>query len=112
MLQNGEYQTDDTGALRTVSGTAETVQRALMRLAARRGGFAPLPEYGSRLHSLGRLRPSQRAAAAWQYALEALAPEPEVVLRSAQLLPQADGSALLRVELVCGGERTDAAIRL
>ena len=111
-LMNGDYVPDASGALRTVTGTEAAVQRALMRLAARRGGFLPLPEYGSRLHTLCRIRPSQREGAARQYALEALEPETEVRLLALEYLPGEDGSALLRVELECGGTVQTAALRL
>ena len=71
-LQDGRYVFDRSGALQTVEGREELLQRALMRLAARRGSFLPDPEYGSRLYLLGRLKPAQRAAAAKLYAAEAL----------------------------------------
>ena len=111
-LQNGDYVPEPGGDLLCVSGTEALVQRALMRLAARRGGFLPLPDYGSRLHTLGRLKPSQREAAAWQFALEALAPETEIALTALEYLPGDDGSAELRLELDCGGDRTAAAVRI
>ena len=111
-LKNGDYVPETGGDLYRVSGTEELVQRALMRLAARRGGFAPLPDYGSRLHTLGRIRPSQREAAAWQFALEALAPETEIALTALEYLPGDDGSAVLRLALDCGGEKTAAVLRI
>ena len=111
-LQNGDYLPEAGGGLRRVSGTEELAQRALMRLAARRGGFFHLPDYGSRLHTLGRMKTSQREAAAWQYVLEALEPETEITLTALEYLPGEDGSASLRLELDCGGVSTAAIMRI
>ena len=48
-LKDGKY--DSIGArLCTVSGAEELAQRVMMKLAARRGSFWPLPDYGSRLY--------------------------------------------------------------
>ena len=111
-LQNGDYLPEPGGDLQHVRGTEELVQRALMRLAARRGGFLPLPDYGSKLYTLGRIKPSQREAAAWQFALEALAPETEIALTALEYFPGDDGSAVLHLELDCSGRKTAAAVRI
>lgn len=58
------------------------MQRLAMRLGARRGSFPLQPDYGSRLWTLGRLSPSQRASAARQYIAEALRDEEGVEIES------------------------------
>ena len=111
-LSSGDYVPDGTGCLRTVAGRDALIQRAVMRLTARRGGFLPLPEYGSRLYTLHRLKPSERGAAARQFALDALEDEPEVSVGEVEYLPGGDGCAELRVELICRGSSDTATLRI
>ena len=71
-LEQGAYVQAGNGFV-TVSGPEELAQRVMMRLTARRGGFAPLPQYGSRLYLLSRTaKPGQYETAAMQYIAEAL----------------------------------------
>jgi hypothetical protein len=72
---DGDYVPDGWGGFETVMDQAETVQRILFKLSARRGEFPLLPELGSRLWMLGQEKPSERATAAHQYIAEALADE-------------------------------------
>jgi len=104
-LENGDYVPAANGELARVDGNEALLQRALMRLQARRGGFAALPDYGSRLHTLCRLKPGERAAAARAYAVEALAAEPEMEVGEVRYAEDGAGGALLEVELVCGGRK-------
>ena len=99
-LQNGRYVFDRSGALQTVEGREELLQRVLMRLAAHRGSFPPDPEYGSRLYLLGRLKPALRAAAAKQYAVEALKPETAVSVGAVEYVPLEGDCAAVSVELL------------
>ena len=105
-LENGDYVPAANGELARVEGSEAVLQRALMRLQARRGGFAALPDYGSRLYTLCRLKPGERAAAARAYAVEALASEPEVELGEVRYAEDGDGGALLEIELVCSGRKS------
>ena len=73
LLENRDYVPDGAGSVRTVEGAEAVLSEALFRLTARRGGFAPLPELGSRMYRLREERPSRREALARQYAAEALA---------------------------------------
>lgn len=103
-VQNGRYTASRSGGLDTVTGTAELAQRLTMKLAARRGGFAPMPSYGSRLYTLaGAVKPSERAAAARQFATEALADEENVTISA---LSVTEGGGTLNIALtleVSGG---------
>lgn len=108
-LVDGDYQADGAGALVRLSGREALLARVLFRLSARRGGFAPLPEMGSRLHLLWREKPSLREGAARQYVAEALEDEP-VQVTAVTLTPQADGRAELRVTL--RAEEGEAQLRL
>lgn len=110
-IRDGQYVAGASGNLESVDGAAETVQRVLMRLAARRGGFAPAPEFGSRLHTLCRLKPGERAAAARQFVREALAEETEVSVEQVAYLPGADGEAAVEVTLAVGGVETRLSVR-
>ena len=109
-LNGGAYAVSPAGGFQTVTGAEELAQRALMRLSARRGGFLPLPEYGSRLHTLCRLKPGERPAAARQYVIEALSDEPQISVGEVEYQPGADGSAVLRVELICAGQNVSASV--
>ena len=109
-LANGEYEVSN-GALRVVTGEEEILQRVVYRLKARRGGFAPLPEVGSRLYTLPRLPKGQRQSAAKQYVREALTGEEEIRLNTVEVTEQAGvlyitvalryatGSAVVTVEI-------------
>lgn len=92
-LQHGRYVSAAGGQPARVSGPEETAQRVTMKLTAHRGGFAPLPEYGSRLHTLlYTARPSEYQTAAMQFIAEALAEEPDVTVTDVSVRP--DGEAL------------------
>lgn len=73
-LRNGDYVPNGAGGFQMARGTEELLEDALFLLMARRGGFAPMPQLGSRLHLLGREKPSARQALAVTYVREALAP--------------------------------------
>lgn len=97
-LKNGDYLADGLGALVRAEGDEALLERVLFRLCARRGGFAPLPELGSRLHLLGRERPGLRQTAAQQYVAEALAQE-DVEVSQVTLTQGVGGAAELMVQL-------------
>lgn len=94
-LENGRYVPDAQGTLAHVSGRDEVLQRIRMKLTARRGGFALMPDFGSRLYLLGQARPSERESLAAQYVAEALSDEKGLRIRSLQLSDCFDGSAEL-----------------
>ena len=79
MLKDGDYVKNSYHGLAAVSGAEEAAQRIMMKLKARRGGFALLPDYGSRLYTLGCARPNQRESLARQYVAEALEGEDVLV---------------------------------
>ena len=111
-LENGRYVARAAGGFETVGAAAETVQRLMMRLAARRGGFCLLPEYGSALHTLGRVRPSLRRNAARQMVYEALLEETGVTIGEVDYAETGDGSAAVTVELtIPGGESARLTVR-
>ena len=74
-LENGDYLPDGRGGFLTAEGDEALLQRALLRLSARRGSFPFLPELGSRLSLLGTRAPAARSLAAERYVTEALAAE-------------------------------------
>lgn len=85
MVRDGDYVTDEKGALRRAEGSQELLQRVLWKLSIPQGSFPPLPELGSQLYQLGRCKPSQRESMARQYAAQALADEPELTVTAAEL---------------------------
>lgn len=110
-LSRGRYVSTDKGTLDHVSGTDETIQRILCRLSARRGGFYPMPDFGSRLHTLCSMKSSARAAAARQFVHEALAAE-NVEILSVDCMDGQDGQCLVSVELSLDGSETNLTLRV
>ena len=96
--------------MQTVSGNEETLQRVLMRLKARRGGFLPMPEFGSRLHELCGMKKGERASCAKQFVFEALESEKDVSVRDVGYAENEDGLAIITVHLTVGGE--DVALQM
>ena len=109
-LRDGNYVLSAAGLPETVGGAEELLQRALMRLAARRGSFWPEPEYGSRLYTLCRIKAGQRAAAARMFVAEALEHEPEITVKDVVYTPGADGGGSVAVTL--SAEGTEAELML
>ena len=110
-LENGAYVTSSSGRPETGSGAEETAQRVLLRLTARRGGFAPLPEYGSRLYLLPRTaKPSGYETAARQYIAEALAEEPAVEVTAVRFTPVGADGVRIDVDFTAGGAAFTGAV--
>lgn len=70
-LMSGDYVVQGGGIAR-MSGSDAAFANAIFRLQCRRGSFPFLPELGSRLWQLGRLRPGDWEVCARQYCIEAL----------------------------------------
>lgn len=110
-IRDRDYVSDGAGGLERVSGRDELLQRALFRLSVRRGSFALAPELGSRLHLLWREKPESRAAAAKQYAAEALADEEGLTVTGVELAEKGD-VLNLRVLLRYGEEEGEAVVTI
>ncbi len=100
VLINGDYTPDGRGGFVKDTGLAA---ECLFRLGCRRGGFAPLPALGSRLHLLAREKPSCRAMAAREFAREALEGLP-VTVDDAAVVMDENGTARVTVFLTVEGE--------
>jgi hypothetical protein len=111
-LVDGNYVADATGGLAAVSGTEELAQRVVMKLTARRGGFPLMPDYGSRLYTLPKVRPSQRRMAAEQYVLEALEGEEGLVLRGLDISYPEDGCLELQLVFDYGKDALNITARI
>jgi len=109
-LVNGDYAAKGNG-LAAVSGKEAVLQRVLMKLAARRGQFPFLEDFGSRLWTLGQLRPAERQAAAEQYVAEALADEVGLKVDSVTLA-DSGGTAKLTVAATVAGTQLTAEVTL
>lgn len=110
-IRDRDYVSDGAGGLERVSGWDELLQRALFRLSVRRGSFALAPELGSRLHLLWREKPESRAAAAKQYAAEALADEAGLTVTDAALREE-NGVLALSVTLRYDAEETTLRVTM
>ena len=110
-LVNGDYAAKGNG-LAAVSGKEAVLQRVLMKLTARRGQFPFLEDFGSRLWTLGQLRPAERQAAAEQYVAEALAEETGLTVDSVTLTQSGGECAALTVQLTAGDTALTAEVTL
>lgn len=88
-LQNGRYTPAANGMLREVSGVNELAQRITMKLAARRGAFAPMPNYGSRIYTILKVPPHERETKLREFIYEALRDEQGVKLTKITLSTEA-----------------------
>lgn len=110
-LVNGDYVPDGRGGLSLLSGDEEVLARVLYRLTARRGGLPFLPKLGSRLHLLGKARPSERQSLAAQYVAEALEEERDLRVKEVVLSARGD-RAELTVRLEWRGEELTAEVEV
>lgn len=110
-LSRGRYVTSDEGVLAHVSGQEETIQRILCRLSARRGGFYPMPDFGSRLYTLCGMKSPERAVAARQFVHEALEGE-DVEILSVDCEDAPEDKCIVSVELKLGGSEANLTLTL
>ena len=103
LMEHKDYMPDGAGSIASAEGGNDILNDILFRLTARRGGFALLPELGSRMYLLPSAKPSQRAALARQYAAEALADLTGVTVENARVTPTETGLNI-RVDLIRQGE--------
>jgi phage gp46-like protein len=110
-MTDRDYLSDGLGSVASVSGGSALLEDILFRLTARRGGFALLPEFGSRMYLLSREKPSARNAVARQYAAEALADLGDVEVTGAWV-KQLEGRLQVQVELNRQGETLAAELEV
>ena len=106
VLNNGDYTPDGKGGFAKDTGPLAEI---LFRLSCKRGGFALLPELGSRLHLLGQEKPSRRSAAARQFAMEALE-DLNVTVEDAAVTLDENGTARVTVFLTAEGDRLQVEV--
>ena len=111
LLQNRDYAPDGNGGVAVVQDGDELLGEVLFRLAVRRGSFPVLPDLGSRMHLLRRVKPSERESLALQYAVEALEELTEVTVTGASVR-QESGALQVSVELLWQGTRLTVSARL
>lgn len=85
LLVRGDHFLDGRGLPVTLTGSAELIQRALIRLSVRRGSFSLDPSLGSELHRLPGARLDIMERLALSYAQEALLPMAGVSVSQVQL---------------------------
>ena len=74
LIREKDYVPDGAGGFQRCPEETNLGEAAMFLLTARRGGFAPMPEVGSRLYLLPFEKPSRRQVAAEAYVQEALEP--------------------------------------
>lgn len=111
LLRGGDYVPDGFGGFVRLQEEEALLERALFKLACRRGAFPFLPELGSRFRELGRLRPSARNAAARQYAAQALEGM-GLEVTGARVQMVSDDQADVAIELSYDGEKRTVEVKL
>jgi len=111
-LRAGDYRPDGRGSFVAVSGPEALLQRALIRLSARRGCLPWLPELGSRLHMLRSARSDEWDVLAQAYVTEALAPEEDVRVETVSVTQPEPGRLHIEAILSAGGRRAAAEVTL
>ena len=110
-IRDRDYVADGAGGLVRVSGREELLERVLFKLSVRRGSFVLAPELGSKLHLLWGEKGESRAAAAKQYAVEALADEEGLTVTGVEISKR-NGLLELCVLLRYGEETGEAAVTI
>ncbi|MCC8022715.1 MAG: hypothetical protein LIO46_02875 [Clostridiales bacterium] len=82
-IEGGQWAMDENGAVQTVTGMEEQLQRIRMRLSAKRERFYPDPQFGSYLYRLTEDTPNKEKLAL-TYARQALGTMPQVFVQSAR----------------------------
>ena len=72
LIREKDYVPDGAGGFQRCPEETSLGEAAMFLLTARRGGFSPMPEVGSRLYLLPFEKPSRRQVAAEAYVQEAL----------------------------------------
>ena len=111
LLQDRDYADDGNGGVAVIQDGDELLGEALFRLTVRRDSFPFLPDLGSRMHLLRRVKPSERESLALQYAVEALEDLAEVTVTGASVR-QEDGEFWVSVELLWQGTRLAVTAQL
>lgn len=99
LIQDGDFVTDDRGYIKTVEGTDELLQQALLRLTARKGAFALDSELGSELYKLRGCNRQRLNAVARGFVEQALLPVSGLSVEDVQCTYTAEGTARLDVYL-------------
>jgi hypothetical protein len=107
---DGDYVPDGRGGFETVSSAEELINRVAFKLKARRGGFPLMPDLGSRLHLLGREKPSNRANAAKSHIAEALADERGLTLDTVDIRDLSGGSIEIQARFYAGEEALSVSL--
>lgn len=81
-LRDGDYCPQEGGGFIQAEGVEALLERVLFKLQVRRGSFPLMPQLGSRLYLLPRVKASAREALGASYAAEALAGEEVAVTRT------------------------------
>ena len=102
-LENGRDGAARYQGLKRVGGLEEIRQRVCMKLCAKKGGFLPFPEFGSRLYTLSGVKPSHRENAAKQFVAEALSGETELTLESVSVGAVNEEGVCVAVTLIYKG---------
>ena len=109
------YQGDHKRGLRglpvSIGGSDELIQRAMIRLAVRRGSFAPDPELGSAFYTLGAVGARDLDAAALSLAHQALMPLAGVSVTGASCSRTGD-QLRVNVALTVGNETKTLEVNL
>lgn len=103
LIASGDHAVDGRGLPVAVDGIRELVQRAMIRLAVKKGSFALDPGLGSELYRLGGERRDTRDRVALSYVQEALAPLKELRVEAVRCRQPDSQRLTVEVDLAATG---------
>lgn len=108
-MQNGNMVSDYDGSVRTITGIAELVQAAMIRLTMRRGSFPYQSELGSRLFDMDIHHATEESV--WSVVEEALQGMEEVtVLGVKRRIDPKEQRLYLTIDLQINGEEQQITV--
>lgn len=110
-LIRGDYVPDKAGGFEKCRDIEEKLERVLFKLNCRKGGFALMPNLGSRLHLLLAEKREYRDSAARKYILEALEGETGLTLSGVSVNDTEEG-VIVKAEMKYNGDSARLAVHL
>lgn len=103
LINSGDYVLDGAGGLCRAEGSVGLLQQIIYQLVVPKGSFPFLPDLGSQLSLLLRVKPSQRTTLALKYVTEALTGISDLEIDSVEV-EELEGDLTVTVYLTWEGE--------
>ena len=111
LIKNGDFYKDENSCLKSVTGSEELLQRALICLSVEKGSFSFNRELGSGLHTLCNYEKSKLNDIAYELAADALLGIKEISVKSAEVTVE-NNIYNINILLLLQGERRLVNLRI